>query len=348
MFDFLKGKKTPHSPVETGLDDGWKQWIATNLMQDATPEELVGILASKGFSREIAEKEIFAAANHPYVLAGKPHFQRLKKRDWVFATTTKLDLMAGPGTQVERRQKLSRQEFFEQYYFKNRPVVIQGMLEQWPALTKWEPEYLKDVCGEQIVEVQFGRNSDRDYEINQTQFRKQMPFSDYIDMLPSAETNDFYITANNTSINGKALEALWPDVPLITEYMKEQDPYPGFFWYGPKGTITPLHHDLTNNFMAQVRGRKLVKIISPWQLPFIYNHQHCYSKVDLGNIDYQAFPGMQNVRVIDVVLEPGDLFFLPVGYWHYVQGLDISITMTYTNFLADNDFNSFYSTYGPL
>jgi len=40
-----------------------------------------------------------------------------------------------------------------------------------------------------------------------------------------------------------------------------------------------------------------------------------------------------------------DLLFLPVGWWHHVRGLEISITMTFTNFVFDNDFHSTYRTY---
>jgi ribosomal protein L16 Arg81 hydroxylase len=122
----------------------------------------------------------------------------------------------------------------------------------------------------------------------------------------------------------------------------------GFFWFGPAGTITPLHHDLTNNFMAQVRGRKHIKLISAFNLPYVYNNLHCYSQVDMTNIDYARFPLLRNARIMDVILEPGELLFLPVGCWHYVKGLDMSITMTFTHFRFNNDFHSFYDTYHQI
>lgn len=331
------------------LSDDWKQWIATNLLRGSQTESLVNILVAQGFSETLAWQEVQTAASHPYVLAGKSQSEKLKKRDWVLRSLSKLQEMSPHYGEVDVQFTISREAFFEQYYFRNRPVVIKGMLDSWPALKLWTPEYLSRHCGSQMVEVQFGRNSDPLYEINQTQYRKQMLFSEYIDLICSGnETNDFYITANNTSINGAALSALWADVPVISEYMKTTEGYPGFFWYGPKGTITPLHHDLTNNFMAQVQGRKLVRLIAPSRLPSIYNHRHCYSEVDLGNVDYERFPEFRSVKPIEVILEPGDLFFLPVGYWHYVQSLDVSITMTYTNFLHCNDFSSFYTTNGYL
>ena len=56
----------------------------------------------------------------------------------------------------------------------------------------------------------------------------------------------------------------------------------------------------------------------------------------------------RNVTVIDVEIGPGDLLFLPVGWWHHVRGLDTSITMTFTNFVFDNDFYSIYKTYQDI
>jgi len=100
--------------------------------------------------------------------------------------------------------------------------------------------------------------------------------------------------------------------------------------------------------MAQVVGRKHIRLIPPYELPHLYNHRHCYSQVNLDHIDYDRFPSFHNVRVIDVTLSPGQLLFLPVGWWHHVTGLDISITMTFTNFVFDNDFYSFYTTHGEI
>ena len=332
------------------VNESWQQWIATNLMQGMPAEQLLQVLIANGFSAALSQREIALTQNHPYILAGRSINEKLKKRDWVLNSLSILKDMSPYAGQIDRRYKLSRAEFFENYYFMNRPVMIQGMLNDWPALECWTPEYFKRKCGKQLIEVQFGRNENLNYEIKADQYIQQMKFSDYIDLIQSStETNDFYITARNTNTNGEALSALWQDVPLMAEYLKTDSiTYPGFFWYGPKGTITPLHHDLTNNFMAQVQGRKLVRLFSPTHLPNVYNNYNVYSPVDLGNIDYAQFPQFKNIKIMDVIIEPGDLLFLPVGYWHYVLGLETSITMTYTNFLHSNDFCSFYTTPGDI
>ncbi len=42
---------------------------------------------------------------------------------------------------------------------------------------------------------------------------------------------------------------------------------------------------------------------------------------------------------------PGEILFLPIGCLHYVEGMEISVTISFTNFVFHNDFSSFYTTY---
>lgn len=44
--------------------------------------------------------------------------------------------------------------------------------------------------------------------------------------------------------------------------------------------------------------------------------------------DLNRFPDHAHPRVMDCMIGPGDLLFLPVGWWHDVKGLDLSITVT--------------------
>jgi hypothetical protein len=119
----------------------------------------------------------------------------------------------------------------------------------------------------------------------------------------------------------------------------------GFLWIGPAGTITPFHHDLTNNFMAQVLGRKRVKLVPSWDIPLMQNHFHCYSRVDGRVTPPSPQAQIAEPQVLECILGPGEVLFLPIGCMHYVEGVDISVTVSFTNFLLDNDFSSFYTTY---
>jgi hypothetical protein len=343
----------------------WQRWIAENLVRGATPHDITENMVAAGLERGVAQRAVATAQDHPYIAGARVAAaagispaaaaavttgsdNRAKKYAWFLEVARRNAQQGSHFGEVPRVQKPSKQEFLDEFYSQNKPCIIEGAINDWPALEKWKSaDYLKEKCGDAIVEVQANRNSDENYELNSQKLKKEMTFGEFVDIVESGvETNDWYMTANNSGRNVEALRPFWDDI-TYPEYLTN-DPKEGFFWYGPKGIVTPIHHDLTNNFMAQVRGRKLVRIVAPYESAHVYNDRHCFSPVNLLDIDYDKFPMMRDVKVIDVEIGPGDLFFLPVGWWHAVRGLDISMTMTFTNFVYENDFFSFYETYDKI
>jgi hypothetical protein len=330
------------------FNDDWRRWIAENLLIDNSPESILDVLVSIGFAWGEAAEEIRQAQQSPYLRGGDLLRNRLKKRDWALSLFRKLNRLHPHSSEIERRHKLSREEFLRDYYCTNRPVIITGMIDDWPAMSRWGLDYFNRLFGDRMVEVQMGRDSSPEYETERGKFVTRIRFGDFIEKVRnSGETNDFYLTANNNSVNKQVLPELWDDIVPIPEYLAN-DQQAGFFWMGPAGTVTPFHHDLTNNFMAQVLGRKLIRIAPSWDLPLMRNHLHCFSQVDGRVTPARPRPAFEEAQVLELILSPGELLFLPVGCFHYVQGIDITVTMSYTNFVFDNDFNSFYSTYGQV
>ncbi len=323
------------------VNDDWRRWIAENLMLGSHPASLVEILVKAGIGAPEATREIETALRSPYLHGVQRVRNRMAKRDWVLSIPSKLNKIAP--AEIARRARLSGDDFLRQHYCVNVPVIITGMLDDCAARARWNLDYFADNFADRMVEVQFGRDADQQYEMNSIAHKRQIRFGEYVELVRSkGRTNDFYMTANNDSLNRDALRELWADVPALPEYLAPNPDNRGFFWFGPAGTVTPFHHDLTNNFMAQIIGRKKVRLIAPWEVPNVYNDRHCFTPVDGRDIDLQRFPAMAGVQVLDCVLEPGEILFLPVGWWHFVEGLDISVTISATNFRWDNDFYSHY------
>jgi hypothetical protein len=97
--------------------------------------------------------------------------------------------------------------------------------------------------------------------------------------------------------------------------------------------------------MAQVIGRKRVKIAPSWDIPLMHNHYHVFSRVDGRVTPPASAPAFEEPQIIECILGPGEILFLPIGCMHFVEGIDITVTVSFTNFVFDNDFRSFYSTY---
>jgi hypothetical protein len=53
-----------------------------------------------------------------------------------------------------------------------------------------------------------------------------------------------------------------------------------------------------------------------------------------------SFPLFKDATVITVPLNPGDALFIPIGWWHHVRSLDVSMTLTHINFRRRNDYYS--------
>jgi hypothetical protein len=328
------------------VNDEWRRWIAENLMVGSPPEGIRDAMVATGISREEAMHEVELAQKSPYIQGSTLLLNRLKKRDWLLATYRKLNRLDPHASAIERRHRLSRAEFLEKYYSTNRPVIITGMMYDWPAMQKWNLDYFTQHFGDREVSVQFGRTASDNYEIEREKYQTKLKFGEFVTKVRTAGvTNDFYMTANNNSENKKELAGLWKDIVQIPEYLDGRDPLNGFFWMGPAGTITPFHHDLTNNFMAQVIGRKRVKLVPSWDIPLMQNHYHVYSRVDGRITPPRPQPQFGEAQIIEFILNPGEVLFLPIGCMHFVEGLDISVTVSFTNFVFDNDFNTFYTTH---
>jgi hypothetical protein len=100
--------------------------------------------------------------------------------------------------QFDRVDSITYQELVDKYWSKGEPVIITGMLKEWPAMQKWNLDYLLTSFGDIDVEVQMGRESDASYEVNSPKHKEKLPFGKYLDMIRKSNvTNDFYMTANN-------------------------------------------------------------------------------------------------------------------------------------------------------
>jgi hypothetical protein len=264
----------------------------------------------------------------------------LRRREWLLETVEGQHALST--ARIERRNGLGREEFLHRYYAANRPVILTGEMTDWPALTRWTPDYLKRAIGSKPIEFQGERSKSPQFEVYKDAHRREMPFDQFIDLVSHPHIgNDAYITAYNSARNADALSALHGDLGFPEKFLSREVEQPnGMMWIGPAGTLTSLHHDLTNNLIAQVVGRKRLLVLPAAEVGKVYNHLHVFSQIaDLEDpaLDLKRFPHLADARVYPVTLMPGEMIFMPVAWWHQVKSIDFSVTITYTNFLWPNE-----------
>ncbi|XP_032184485.1 bifunctional peptidase and arginyl-hydroxylase JMJD5 isoform X2 [Mustela erminea] len=65
---------------------------------------------------------------------------------------------------VPRLRCPSLQHFRKQFLAPGRPVILEGVVDQWPCMTKWSLEYLQEIAGCRTVPVEVGsRYTDEDW-----------------------------------------------------------------------------------------------------------------------------------------------------------------------------------------
>jgi hypothetical protein len=334
---------------QTMADDEWRRWIAENLSIGEPSERLIEVLKSKGFSGEEAARELQAAEDSPYVKAASAVRNGLRDRDWLLGVYRKNNRLRSDSGEIDRRHRLSRHGLLHNYYSINRAVVITGMIDDWPALRKWNLDYLAQTFGDRQVEVRMPRTVDETADADaHGQWIRTIKFETFVDaMRMGPETNDFHLTAHHASTNWKALSGLWDDIVPVPEYLAAER-RAGVLWMAPRGATVPFHHNLANSLIAHVLGRTRAKLAPSWDIPLMRNTLHSFSRVD-GQVEpHNPRPPHDEPQIYELVLEPGEVLFLPVGWMHFIEAIETSVTVTFTNFVFDNDFASFYTTYGRV
>ncbi|MET0466473.1 MAG: cupin-like domain-containing protein [Chitinophagaceae bacterium] len=222
--------------------------------------------------------------------------------------------------------------FKKEFYDPGIPVVIKNLSHNWPAFTKWNWEYFKQLVGDKQVPLYNNIKSDAYTPINKADDYKS--FGEYIDMISQGPAG-WRIFLFNIFDHAPQLinDFTWPE-HLMKGFVKK---YPMLFT-GGASSITHMHFDidLSHILHTQFVGRKRVLIFphneqhklyrKPFEVLSLADFSHYYE--GNGTPDYQSFPALKLAQGYDLILEHGDTLFMPAGYWHHMEYLDSGFAMS--------------------
>jgi hypothetical protein len=236
--------------------------------------------------------------------------------------------------------------FFKRYVEANRPVVVSGAMEDWPALERWSWDYLAAVAGDRSGEVIVSRNGlYPDYVTQPSPMAKvEMRFAEFLRRAVPADGDEglppilgpgetYYLYGQSYLLEG--VPALRADLRMPACLGSVAKPFQRL-WISSTGCVTPLHYDLSNGFLCQVRGSKQVWLFDPGQFDRLYprgaqfpgvDNFERQSRVDLNHPDYEAFPELRRAAALECRLRQGDTLFIPSTWWHEVETLEPSLSV---------------------
>lgn len=248
-----------------------------------------------------------------------------------------------PKTTVDRRHNLSYEEFVKEYLIPNKPVVISGHMDKWPAASEWTVEKLSQKYGA----IRFKTD-----EVDAESHKFKMRFTDYVQyMLENQDEDPIYMF--DPCFDERAPKML-KDY-RIPEYFQEDffaalgEDRPDFMWLvlGPSRSGSPFHVDpyKTSAWNAVFQGRKRWALyppdVDPPGVPVEDDSED--------GIDYDApepikyfveeYSRLKPSQLpMEIIQEPGEFIYVPSGWWHMVLNLEPCVAVT-QNFCSTENFD---------
>ena len=241
---------------------------------------------------------------------------------------------------IEETSNLSAQAFQEQVLPAGQPLVIRGLVKEWP-LVQAGLRSDEDFCA-------YLKTFDRGYPVDTAQGppsiggrifynedlsglncrMAQASLSSSLDfLLEQAEIESPSTLAIQSVIVNRFLPGLDAENPL------HPDLVPGGtgprIWLGNRATIA-AHYDPSENIACCVAGRRRFTLFPPDQVSNLYIGPFeitpagtTVSMVDFDRPDLDRFPRFTQAleSACQAVLEPGDAIYVPYLWWHHVKAL---------------------------
>jgi hypothetical protein len=221
-------------------------------------------------------------------------------------------------------------EEFKEHFLNRKAVVYRKQTCDWAAAKKWGPDYFKEHCPDIPVVVKtFGLNT-----VN----TQNMSMKEYVELMRTFQAEH----GNNSDKIGpychdipifllcqKLVEDIgnFPKTVLSAWYAEQWWRYVQFFM-SPKGAVTPLHFDtlMTHNLFFQIAGSKCFTLIEHKDYKYCYRRGWRWFNVDPENPDLTQFKEYDRVRPGQVLVNAGDIIYMPPGMLHHVRSLDDCIS----------------------
>jgi hypothetical protein len=228
--------------------------------------------------------------------------------------------------------ELDGSQFYPEFYERNRPVHVRTFFNSESLAGFITFDSLRAGHGDVLVKVTRGRSAPNEEVTVET-----IRLGDYIDEVCAQASGDHYLIAEGQAVLGPLGELVNKVAPPAT-MLGPTSRYNSSLWMGPAGAFTAFHYDVANVFIAQLLGKKRVYLVAPDNQPFMYEERGHVSRVDPRRPDAESFPLYRHAKVDEVVLNPGEALFVPVGWWHAVESTKPSFSVTLTNFHRTNEF----------
>jgi hypothetical protein len=218
---------------------------------------------------------------------------------------------------------LARTSGLANYFSRNQPVVIVGV-DHSLALMEWSLERLVNEYGDIVIRVL--RSETQYFVYNEKRERTvlQMSLADFYSKGVLRPGSDgFYYTLGRSPIDQFLGFEAYMRLPLVLSRIVDgilRRPERNI-WISPQGTRTALHFDAVENLNLQIEGSKSFLLYPP-KIDGMHACRWSSQAAYVSSVDPRKNHGIVDFPYADgleVVLEKGEMLYLPYGWWHQVD-----------------------------
>ena len=246
---------------------------------------------------------------------------------------------------IPRVKHITKDNFINDYFKPQKPVVLEQVIEDWPAYNKWSLDYIKEVAGDITVPLYDDRPVQHKDGFNEPHAKMKM--AEYVDLLKKEPTKYRIFLWNIL----KEVPILQKDYRFPDFGLKLLKGVPMMF-FGGRDSYTFMHYDidLANIFHFHFNGEKEVILFPQSETEKLYKVPHSlitHESIDFSNPDYNKWPALKNANGFKTTLSHGEVLYMPEGYWHYMKYNTPGFSMSLRG-LARNPKNLAKASYNIL
>lgn len=240
-------------------------------------------------------------------------------------------------------------EFHRRFVALNKPVIVSDFTKHWPAVHKWNNDYLRQVIGQQEVTVAVTPNGYAD-AVCDGHFimpeERRMTMNEFLDIIenPQPKQGIFYVQKQNSNLTDE-FQKLMQDVETEPAWGTEvfgKPPDAANMWIGDSRAVTSMHKDHYENLYCVITGWKKFILIPPSDVPFVPYEVYPAAKykeaegqfsfvpdtntgqvpwiaIDPLSPDLVQHPEYARCRPIEVTVHAGEMLYLPSLWFHHVR-----------------------------
>ena len=207
------------------------------------------------------------------------------------------------------------------------PILFRQAAASWTAVEKWDFDFFTAGYGDRVIEL---NSSSGLSDPRSPQEFEQLSLQDYIEQVKAGTLKYLKLSALVQKEPGLQQDL---DRPWLEKFKRGTSFGEVFYTFmGGKGTITPLHNEFPCNVYVQVSGQKrwvLYDVSERIYLDAITERRPYFFSKASPDKDNPDLPLQRFANRYEVILNPGDVLWVPPFVWHYVENITDSIGVAY-------------------